>query len=88
MHTSTYIYIQARRHTYIYTCIPRPLRPLDTRSTLPVLARALARARARGFCGACAPAGGGGEMVTGPQEGFLRKNPKPEKRIDRVGGRE
>ena len=27
-------------------------------------------------------------MVTGPQEGFLRKNPKPEKRIDRVGGRD
>ena len=54
-YTRTYIVRLEHKHARAY---PLPLRPLDTRSTLPVLARDLARARARGFCVACAPVGG------------------------------
>ena len=71
-YTRTYIVRLEHKHARAY---PLPLRPLDTRSTLPVLARDLARARARGFSVACALVSEGGERSDRPARGFSKKKP-------------
>ena len=64
--------------------ITHHLRPLDTRSTVPVLARVLARAWLEVFV-VLVRKMKGRRIEDRPAKGFSKKNPKPKKRIDWVG---